>query len=160
MKERPKQAFLAELENRYGPIRKIGAGNSLFETAGKLLFYVRYSKLHRNKGFFGLDRKTLHSLRTEHAHVCFVLPPKLRFIVPLADIASVLKGAKTAYDESFKVQVVHDSDADWLYVSGKGRTLITAFHDKYPAAVSGPVLDQAAEIYEAEQKFTHGQIQK
>lgn len=160
MKERPKQSFLAELENRYGPIRKIGPGNSLFETSGETFFYVRYSKLHRNKGFFGLDRKTLHSLKKGHAHVCFILPPNLRFIVPLANIAAALKGVKTAYDESFKVQVIHDRDATWLCVSGKGRTLITEFQDAFPAAVSGTPLDRTAEIYEAEQKFTHGQIQR
>jgi hypothetical protein len=50
MKEGAKQAFLAELVNRYGPIRKLGTGNSLFECSGNTLFYIRYSKLHGQTG--------------------------------------------------------------------------------------------------------------
>lgn len=160
MKERPKQSFLAELEKRYGPIKKTGPGHSLYETSGKIFFYVRYSKLHGNAGFFGLDRKILHSLKKEDAYVCFVLPPELRFVVPLSDIAAALKGSKTAYDESFKVQVIRERDAAWLYVPGKGRTLITGFQERFPAVVAGLPSGQTAEIYEAEQKFTHGQIQR
>lgn len=160
MKERPKQAFLAELIARYGPVRKIGAGNSLFETPDKTLFYVRYSKLHGNAGFFGLDRKALHLLKKGPAYVCFVMPPKRRYVVPLGDIALALKGAKTAYDESFKIQVLHEGDSVWLQVPGKGRTLITDFQDRLPKPLADRPLDQSAEIYEAERKFTHAQIQR
>lgn len=161
MKERPKQVFLNDLRSRYGPLRKIGSGNSLFEAPGNMFFYIRYSKLHRNAGFFGLDRKTLDSLRKRLAYVCFVMPPSLHFLVPLPAIATALKSVKTAYDESFKVQVVHDRDADWLSVPGKGRTLIREFRDKFPSPVSAATFDEeSAEIYEAEQKFTHGQIQR
>ncbi len=160
MKEGAKQAFLAELVNRYGPIRKLGTGNSLFECSGNTLFYIRYSKLHGQSGFFGLDRKTLDSLRKAHSYVCFVLPPHLRFIIPFSRIADALKGARTAYDGSFKVQVIQESDQTWLRVPGKGRILITEFQSRFPPAGQRSEIDQVAEIYEAENKFTHGEIQR
>lgn len=158
MKEGPKQAFVAELDQRYGPIRKVGSGNSLFESAANILFYVRYSKLHGNAGFFGLDRRTLHSLKKGTGYVCFVLPPRQYFILPVAAVATALKGVSAAYDENFKVQIIQDRDATWLRVAGKGRIPITDFQDEYPPAVAGS--DRSAELVEAERKFTHSEIQR
>lgn len=160
MREGPKHAFLVELTNRYGPTRKIGAGNSLFECSDDTLFYIRYSKLHGHSGFFGLDRKTLDSLKKAHSYVCFVLAPNLQFILPFSTVAAALKGARTAYDGSFKVQIVREPDQTWLRVPGKGRILITEFQDKFPPAGRRSEIDPVAEIYEAEHKFTHEEIQQ
>ncbi len=160
MKEGPKQAFLTELTNHYGPIRKIGAGNSLFECPDNTLFYVRYSKLHGHSGFFGLDRKTLDSLRKVQSYVCFVLPPHLRFVIPFSRIAAALKGAKTAYDGSFKVQVIREPDQMWLRAPGKARIPITEFQDRFPPLRQRSEHGPVAEIYEAEHRFTHEEIQR
>lgn len=157
----PKQSTLKSLTDRYGPLKKLEAGNSLFSTGSGLHFYVRYSKLHRgNRGFFGLDKKILRSLVKEDSYVCFVLSTDKVFVIPAKIILAGLRTAKVAYDDSYKVQVVLEEGSGWLYVPKRNRLDISQYLDRFPFAPKVDSLtDESAEIFEARAGFTHEQIQ-
>lgn len=156
-----KQTVLKSLADRYGPLKKLEQGNSLFLTGAGLHFYVRYSKLHRgNRGFFGLDRKIMRSLGKEDAYVCFALPGDRAFIVPAKLLLANLKISKVAYDDSYKAQVVLDQDSAWLYLPKGTRLNITEYTGRFPLSpkVSAPS-EEPAEVFEEKAGFTHAQIQ-
>jgi hypothetical protein len=158
----PKQVVLKSLEDRYGPLKKLGAGNSLFATGAGLRFYVRYSKLHRgHRGFFGLDRKIVQSLAKEDAYVLFGLPKDKVFVVPVKVLRDSFRAAKAAYDDSYKVQLVLDQGTAWLYVPKRRRVDVTQYLDRFPFSpmVNVPS-EEPAEVFEARAGFTHEQIQQ
>lgn len=156
-----KQTVLRTLTDQYGPLKKLGPGNSLFSTGSGLHFYIRYSKLHgANRGFFGLDRKILQRLAKEDSHLCFVLSEGKAFVVPVKTLIINLRSVKAAYDDSYKVQVVLDQESAWLYIPKRNRLDITQYLDRFPFSpkVAAPP-EEPAEVFEAKAGFTHEQIQ-
>lgn len=155
-----KQGVLKSLVDQYGPLKKLGPGNSLFSTGSRLHFYRRYSRLHRsNRGFFGLDRRVLQSLVKEDSYVCFVLPEDRVFVVPVKTLLVNLRSGRAAYDDSYKVQVVLDEDRAWLYVPKRNRVDITEYLGRFPFSPKVNACEEPAEVFEAKAGFTHEQIQ-
>src|SRR5207244_6783080 len=69
-----KEAFLVELAKRYGPFRKLGKSQSLYElNDSRVRLYLRYSKVHeRNQTFYGLREEDLRQLAGHAAVICLL----------------------------------------------------------------------------------------
>lgn len=101
-------AFVAEMERRYGAIRKLPLTQSLFELGnGKCRVYIRYSKLHpRSQTFFGLRREDLRRLEGHAAFIAFLWDGQTEpLLVPFAEFEEVFAESQPASDGQFKVQV-------------------------------------------------------
>jgi hypothetical protein len=162
MGKESKQDFLAKLSASCGPLTKVARGNSLFRGPDGTHFYVRYSSLHGGKkGFFGLDRQTLLRLKKSGGYVCLVCDDADEaFLVPIDDIISCVRGSKTAYDDSYKVQPSISKEDAWLKISGGGRFDLTKFKNAIPSLrTSVPAPEEPDEAFEARSSFTHGAIQ-
>lgn len=156
-----KQRVLESLEERYGPLKKLGPGNSLFSTGSGLHFYARYSRVHKgSRGFFGLDRKIMQSLVKEDSYACFILAEDKVFIIPVKVLLAELRRGKVAYDDSYKVQLVLDQESAWLYIPKKNRINVTQYLGRFPFAPKVKAQsEEPAEVFEAKAGFTHEQIQ-
>lgn len=119
-----KAELLATLRNRFGELHAIGESHSLFavgQDAARV--YVRYSKVHpHGLTFFGLREVDLRQLEGHNSFLCFLVddgsPP---LFVPYADFEEVFKGAETAADGQYKVQVFSQHQGTELYVARMGR---------------------------------------
>lgn len=157
-----KRDFLAKLGASFGPLTKVARGNSLFRGADGTHFYVRYSTLHGGKkGFFGLDRQTLLQVKKSGGYVCLVSDEADdAFAVPIDDILSCVRGSKTAYDDSYKVQPHVSKESAWLKIRGGGRFDLAKFRNVIPSRQEAvPSLGEPDETFEARSSFTHGAIQ-
>jgi hypothetical protein len=118
-----KSALLRDLRQRFGDIELLKGSLSLFaigQDAARI--YVRYSKKHGgDRAFFGLRDIDLRQLEGRNSYICFLLddgsPP---VFVPYADFEEIFRGAQTARDGQYKVQL-HTRGELELYVARQGR---------------------------------------
>lgn len=125
-----KDRLLANLEGRFGPIKKLAGSLSLFSLSETdIRVYVRYSKIHnRSRAFFGLREIDLRKLEGHASYICFVLdddtPP---VFLPFADFEDVFRNSQTALDGQHKVQLLRNRQELELYVARQGRFNIEAY---------------------------------
>jgi hypothetical protein len=118
-----KTKLIDTLRQRFGELRKVGDSQSLFNiNNGAAFVYFRYSKVHPGgRTFFGLREMDLRLLEGHNSYICFLLgddsPP---LFIPYADFEEVFRGAESAKDGQYKVQLSR-RDALELYVARQGR---------------------------------------
>jgi hypothetical protein len=125
-----KTRVVEALRQRFGELRKLTGSESLFalgDDAARV--YVRYSKVHPGgRTFFGLRDIDLRELEGHNSFLCFLLddgsPP---VFVPYVDFEEIFRGAETASDGQYKVQLVRHSQALELYVARQGRFNVEAY---------------------------------
>ncbi|MGB6874415.1 MAG: hypothetical protein WBD87_00130 [Candidatus Acidiferrales bacterium] len=119
-----KIAVLAELQRRFGDVRKLKGSESLFVIGREAArVYFRYSKVHsRGRTFFGLRRADLRSLEGQNSYIVFLLgdgsPP---LFITYADFENVFHRAEPASDGQYKVQLLTGPSALELYIARQGR---------------------------------------
>ncbi len=118
-----KSDLLSQLATRYGQVRKLEGSASLFEFAGSVRIYVRYSKLHpMGRTFFGLRTLDLRQLEGHTSFLCFIVddgsPP---LFIPYSDFEEVFHEAVPAADGQYKVQLLNGNGGMELYIARQGR---------------------------------------
>jgi hypothetical protein len=75
MASETKIAFLKDLNERYGSLRKLDRSQSLYEIGdGAARVYIRYSRVHGgNTTFYGLREEDLQRLQGYPSLVCFLM---------------------------------------------------------------------------------------
>ena len=105
MAKETKVAFLDQLEQRFGNIRKLPNSLSLYDIgAGAARIYVRYSKLHeRNQAFYGLRQKDLQQLEGHSSFLCLLWNGQTEpLILPFADYEEIIRQLTPAEDGQYK----------------------------------------------------------
>ncbi|MGO9518896.1 MAG: hypothetical protein ACLPND_17825 [Candidatus Korobacteraceae bacterium] len=148
--------LLCKLEERFGKIKRLAGSQSLFsvgEDAARI--YVRYSKIHeRRRTFFGLRDVDLRQLEGRNSYICFLSDGDSQPVfLPYADYEEVFRGAQTAADGQYKVQLLNTRDERELYVARQGRFNVEGYVgfevlDRGITTAPGRVID-----------LTHGQVQ-
>ena len=151
-----KADLLHKLEERFGTIKRLPRSQSLFSIGdGASRIYVRYSKIHeRGRTFFGLRDVDLRQLEGRNSYICFLTdggsPP---VFLPYADYEEVFRGAQTAADGQYKVQLLNTRDERELYVARQGRFNVEG-------CVGFEVLDHGITTSPRPAiELTHGQVQ-
>lgn len=139
------QKFLGELQARWGCPRKLPKSNSLFEVAGRVRLYCRYSKLHRNaSAFFGVRRVDLLQLEGFPSFICFLWDGQASpLVLPYEDFRDVFESVAPAPDGQYKVDVEIRSQGVDLRVRRAGCFGVDAYFgtDRLVTAVeqNGPI---------------------
>lgn len=124
MANETKTAFLKELNERYGSLRKLGRSQSLFEIGdGVARIYIRYSKVHsENRTFYGLREEDLQELEGHPSLVCFLWNDQVEpLLVPFSEYEDVFQSTSPAGDGQYKAQVYLQDDGTELYIAKAGR---------------------------------------
>src|ERR1043165_3679666 len=119
-----KNQFLAELVKRFGAIKKLGEGQSLYELGnGAARIYIRYSKLHpKDKTFYGLRKIDLRDLAGHPSVICFLWDKqKTPLLIPYSDYEQVFQSTEPAGDGQYKVQVKVQEEGTELYIANAGK---------------------------------------
>lgn len=152
-----KAAFLQELANRFGSLKRLAGSRSLIDVKdGKVRFYIRYSAVHgRGKTFYGLREQDLLQLEGRPSFICFLWDGQFEpLLIPFAAFEEVFHSASPASDGQYKVQVFIQDDGCKLYIAKQGRFNIEAYFgwNAVEAVYSLSELDRIPE-------FSHSQIQ-
>ena len=152
-----KVGILEALRQRFGELQKIKGSESLFKLGDDAArIYIRYSKVHpRGRTFFGLREVDLRQLEGHNAFLCFLLDdgsPAL--FIPYADFEEIFRGAQTASDGQYKVQLRFQGDIRELYIARQGRFNVEGYVGLEPLARSldTKLLRQARDL-------SHSQVQ-
>src|ERR1051326_6436952 len=116
--------FLDGLVERFGVIKKLGSGQSLYELGnGAARFCVRYSKLHGGKKTFcGLRKVALRDLEGHPSVICFLWDKqKTPLLIPYSDYEQVFQSTEPAGDGQYKVQVKVQEEGTELYIANAGK---------------------------------------
>jgi len=119
-----KKSFLKELADRYGPLRKLGPSQSLYEIGdGTARIYIRYSKVHgKNRTFYGLREEDLQRLEGRPSLLCFLWNGQTEpLLVPFSEYEDVFQSTSPARDGQYKAQVYLQDDGTELYIARAGR---------------------------------------
>ena len=151
-----REAFVSELDSRYGPLKRVGTSRSLYEVAdGSAMVYVRYSRVHRGETtFYGLRDEDLRRMTGLTAFIALLWDgQKEPLLLPLDEFAGVFKEAEPAADGQFKVQVRLRDNSAGLYVARAGHHNVEPYFGWWP-------LVQAVEQREDDSpQLNHSQIQ-
>src|SRR6267142_353477 len=125
-----KTDLVQTIRDRFGELKKISSGNSLFrvgEDAARI--YFRYSKVHKSgRTFFGLRKIDLRQLEGFNSYICFLRDDSSApLFVPYADFEEVFREAKPAADGQYKVQLISGDNELQLYVARQGRFNVEAY---------------------------------
>ncbi len=152
-----KSKILAELQQRFGEVRKLRDSESLFVIGDEAArIYFRYSKVHKGgRTFFGLRAVDLRQLEGQNSYLCFLLddgsPP---LFIPYSDFEEIFANARPASDGQYKVQLYTRTSALELYVSRQGRFNVEGY-------VGFETLQRSLEAHRLREEiaFSHFQVQ-
>ena len=125
-----KIAFLAELRQRYGELRKLDGSQSLFDVgATPVRVYVRYSKIHdRNNAFFGLRKDDLRRLEGHPSVICFLWDRQSEpLVVPFSQFEDVFQSVPAANDGQYKAQLFLEEGGTALHIVRAGRFNVESY---------------------------------
>jgi hypothetical protein len=124
-----KSDFLEKLRTRYGEVRKLQGSSSLFELAGSVRIYVRYSKVHpTGRTFFGLRALDLRQLEGHTSFLCFIVDDgSAPLFISYSDFEEVFHDSETAADGQYKVQLLNGNGGIELYIARQGRFSVEAY---------------------------------
>jgi hypothetical protein len=96
-----KNVFLQTLKESFGPLAKIGEGQSLFSLQkDSIRLYIRYSKVHPvGRCFYGLRDKDLRLLEGHNSFICLLWDNQdIPLILPFAEFEDVFHTVSPADD--------------------------------------------------------------
>lgn len=125
-----KTTLLAELNRKYGSIRKLDRSQSLYEIGeGAARIYIRYSKIHgKNQTFYGLRASDLQQLEGHHSFICFLWDNQTNpLLIPFSDYEDIFQSIRPAGDGQYKAQVYLKDEGSELYIANIGRFNIEGY---------------------------------
>jgi hypothetical protein len=152
-----KSNILDDLRHRFGDIRKLKGGESLFAIGDEAArIYFRYSKVHAGaRTFFRLREVDLRQLEGYNSFLCFLLddgsPP---LFLPYSDFEEVFANAQPARDGQYRVQLTNRANTLELYVARQGKFNVEGY-------VGFETLDRSLEAEKLREAtaLSHSQVQ-
>lgn len=128
------EAVKDRIEQEVGELRREGEGRSLFRgVASGVLFYFRYSKIHRITStpyaYFGLRNADIARLRGNKAFVCFVTDTADEdvFLLPFGRFEHLLREEDIGNDGQFKVNMYFCPGGVHALFSKRGSHAVDAY---------------------------------
>lgn len=123
-----KKSLLAEIERQWGRLKRIPGSQSLFELAGGIRIYLRYSKIHgKGVAFFGLRLVDLTMLEGHDSYICFFTDQEEPLFVPYTDFEGVIRQSPIASDGQYKAQLTYEAGTVELYLPRVGHFNVDAY---------------------------------
>jgi hypothetical protein len=129
-----KSAFLVELSNRFGKLRKFGESLSLYKIEGTdIRIYIRYSRTYGGvRTWYGLREIDLHQLEGYPSLICFLWAGQDEpLMIPFSEYEDVFQSTTPAEDGQYKVQVILQEDGTELYIARAGRFNVEGYFGWY-----------------------------
>jgi hypothetical protein len=152
-----KTEVLRALQDRFGELYKVKGSESLFvigQDAARI--YIRYSKVHPGgRTFFGIRDVDLRKLEGFNSFFCFLLDDGSEPVfVPYADFEEIFRGAETASDGQYKVQLICSETGRELYIARRGRFNVEGYvgMETISRSLNTALLREA-------NRLTHSQVQ-
>jgi len=157
MPNETKIAFLGELQQRYGMLRKLDGSQSLYDVGTtSIRIYIRYSKVHdRNNAFFGLRKDDLRRLEGHPSVICFLWDRQAEpLVVPFSDFEDVFQSVPAANDGQCKAQLFLEQGGAALHIVRAGKFNVESY-------LGWRELDALMDSSKAEKlpELSHAQIQ-
>lgn len=150
-------AFLKELATRWGRPERLPKSQSLFEVAGRVRVYLRYSRVHENgKTFFGLRQTDLMQLEALPSFICFLWDGQpAPLLVPYEEFSDVFASISPGSDGQYKVHGEPRPDGTVLRIIRAGCFGVDSYFgkDRLIQAV------EAQGLVEPIPDFSHSQVQ-
>lgn len=123
MGSKVREQFISLLKDQFGPIHRLGPGNSLFHISDKVRVYVRYSKVHAGGStFFGLRKDDLDQLEGFPSYIAFLWDDqKQPLLVPFGKFVEVFRSLEPARDGQYKAHVYTSKEGTDLNIVRAGR---------------------------------------
>lgn len=118
-----KGQFLSALEREFGPLKRLGSSNSLFNVRDKARVYVRYSRVHeRGSTFFGLRHQDTVLLDGYPSFIAFLWDGQPEpLLIPFDRFAGVFRSVEPASDGQYKAHVYRNQEGTDLHIVRAGR---------------------------------------
>lgn len=119
-----KNNILNQLEDKYGKIKHIGNGNSLFLVESvNVVVYIRYSKiLSRDNAFYGLRKEDISLMSKQKSYICFLTNNKdYNVVLPFQQFETYFDNSKPASDGQFKIIINFKPTGVELYIANIGK---------------------------------------
>ncbi|MBI2844432.1 MAG: hypothetical protein HYX78_13635 [Armatimonadetes bacterium] len=115
--------FLDELAKRCGPLQRLGGSQSLYSmNGGSARVYIRYSRMHGHRTFYGLRAEELVQLEGHNSFICLLWDNQAEpLFIRYSDYEDVFQATLPAGDGQYKAQVYIDDGGTELYVARAGR---------------------------------------
>jgi hypothetical protein len=152
-----KPKFLNELDERFGPLKKLTGSQSLYELGeGQVRLYIRYSKIHsRSQGFYGLRKSDLDKLDGFRSYVVFLWDDQeFPLMIPSTHLMPLIEQVSLASDGQYKAGVYLGESGTELYFAGIGRFGVDGFF-----GWSGVESAMVGTVSKTISQFTHSQWQ-
>ena len=127
--------ILHQVTNKFGEVRRIGDGYSLYQiTSNQVIVYFRYSKKSKasgstDKAFYGLRREDVARLYEGTSFICFVWDkPDSPILFPFKKYKSYLFKAQPAADGQFKTSLYFKPNDTEIYFANINRFNANAFY--------------------------------
>ena len=151
------EGFVDDLGSRWGRLKRLPRSRSLFEIAGRVRVYRRYSKLHaESTAFFGLRQVDLQQLEGFPSFICLVWEGQSApLVIPYEDFQEIFSTVEPARDGQYKVHVDLRKEGTDLRIVQAGRFGVDAYFgtDRLVAAV-----ENSGELEEIP-NLSHSQVQ-
>jgi len=123
MPSQPAGQFVAGLEARLGRLNRLPKSQSLFDIAGRVRIYVRYSRTHNGcSTFYGLRRIDLMQLEGFPSFICFLWDGQIApLVVPYEDFREIFASVEPAADGQYKVQIEFGPEGTDMRLARVGR---------------------------------------
>ena len=117
------------MEKRYN-IEAI-SGESVFQLNSRAVIYLRYSKDHNGKYYFGITETDFKKYASNNLFVLFICGDENNVIViPSVDLEKLIADSRVASGQ-WKLNIFVDNNRFYLRVSGKGKFDITDYLNYY-----------------------------
>ena len=122
------QNIFALLKERYGEMRRVGVGHTLYHIPSiNTLFYFRYSKIHspntnRAWAFYGLRKEDVVKLQGKESFICFITDnEKENVFIPFHHYESFFLSALPSLDGQYKANLYFKPTGREIYFAGVGK---------------------------------------
>ncbi|MBL7074331.1 hypothetical protein ISS37_03715 [candidate division KSB1 bacterium] len=129
MAKQLKRAILQLLEKRHNI--EVIAGESVFQLNSRAVIYLRYSKDHNGKYYFGITETDFKKYASNNFFILFICADENNVIVmPSNDLEKLIVDSKVASGQ-WKLNIFVENNKFYLRVSGKGKFDVTDYLNYY-----------------------------
>lgn len=129
------ESILQRLKEKFGELRRIGNGYSLYWIASlDTYIYFRYSKLSQvskttQRAFYGLRQEDIKKLFGQKSFICFVWDrPDSPILLPFADFESYFTVVQPSNDGQYKTLLYIKPTGTEIYFSNIGKFNVDVFY--------------------------------
>jgi hypothetical protein len=123
-----KNSIIEKLETKYGRLKRVGDGNSLYliETSD-VFVYFRYSKITQasklvKKAFYGLRKEDILLMQNKKSFICFITDDVEKdIVIPFQQFENYFSNCEPAKDGQFKVLSFFKPTGVELYFANIGK---------------------------------------